>query len=57
MGRPYFIAPLFLNPILRPTMKCIKEQGLLQSKCNTFIADAITIVEEMIQEQELENNE
>lgn len=38
-------------------MKCIKEQGLLQSQCNTFIADAITIVEEMIQEQELENNE
>lgn len=34
-------------------MKCIKEQGLLQSKCNTFIADAIAIVEEMIQEQEV----
>ena len=33
-------------------MQCIKEKGLLQSRCNTFIADAITLLEEMIEEED-----
>ena len=32
-------------------MKCIQEKGLIQTKCNDLIADAVTILEEMFNEE------